>query len=642
MKKKLLSVMLVALGINTGIAQTFNEDVKINGSLGIGMDIGTPSFGFDTFVMKENNLRILFDDTSATANFAANDWRITINDTENGGANYFSIDDVTGNKRPFYILAGAKNNSLYLGSNGHVGFGTSNPAMELHTVTGDTPTLRLEQDNSSGWGAYTWDIAGNETNFFIRDVGNGKLPFKIFPGNNNNVLNLKNSRVGVNTTNPSATLHVNGVMRLQNTAAPETANAGDIYFDSEDSKFKAYDGTNWHILESNTDNQDLSLNENVLSLTNDDSTVDLSAYLDNTDAQNLTLENTVIGISNGNTVDLSPFMDNTDNQDLSLDENILSLTNDDSTVDLSAYLDNTDSQNLGLDSNELSISNGNTVDLSSYLDNTDSQNLGLDSNELSISNGNSVNLSTYLDNTDNQDLSLNENTLSLTNDDSSVDLSSFMDNTDDQILMITGNNLEIENGNTVSLENYLDNTDEQNLEFSGSELTISNGNTVDLAGLLTTVNENISSLQTTVSDLENQVETLSDSNIELTLTVENLEEQLTIANEKIAVLEDCACQDDEGDVNVPEESKIRMAMLYQNTPNPYESETKIKFYIPKNIDKAYLRIKDNSGKNIQKIELHLRGENHIVYDKGFLASGVYFYSLYVDGVKADTKRMIVK
>ena len=42
-------------------------------------------------------------------------------------------------------------------------------------------------------------------------------------------------------------------------------------------------------------------------------------------------------------------------------------------MDLSGYLDNTDAQTLSLVSNSLSISNGNSVSLAGYLDNTDDQ-----------------------------------------------------------------------------------------------------------------------------------------------------------------------------------------------------------------------------------------------------------------------------
>ena len=106
---------------------------------------------------------------------------------------------------------------------------------------------------------------------------------------------------------------------------------------------------------------------NDLSLTNDATTVDLSGYLDNTDAQELALSGSTLSISGGtNTIDLSSFA-GTDAQDLSLSGNTLSLTNDASTVDLSAYV-NTDSQNLTsatLSGNTLTIQieNGTSVDV---------------------------------------------------------------------------------------------------------------------------------------------------------------------------------------------------------------------------------------------------------------------------------------
>jgi len=46
----------------------------------------------------------------------------------------------------------------------------------------DTPGLRLFQ-TGGGFGSQTWDVAGNETNFFVRDMTNGiHLPFRIRPG----------------------------------------------------------------------------------------------------------------------------------------------------------------------------------------------------------------------------------------------------------------------------------------------------------------------------------------------------------------------------------------------------------------------------------------------------------------------------
>jgi len=93
---------------------------------------------------------------------------------------------------------------------------------------------------------------------------------------------------------------------------------------------------------------DLQLSGNTLSLTNDATTVDLSGYLDNADAQSLQMTGDVLSISGGaGSVDLSLYGDDADAnatneiQDLSLTGNILNLTNDATTVDLSGYLDDT-------------------------------------------------------------------------------------------------------------------------------------------------------------------------------------------------------------------------------------------------------------------------------------------------------------
>ena len=106
--------------------------------------------------------------------------------------------------------------------------------------------------------------------------------------------------------------------------------------------------------------------------------MDLSGYLDNTDAQAISVASDIISITgSAGTIDLTPYLDNTDTQDLSLVTDTLSLVNGGS-VDLSGYLDNTDAQTLSIDgSNNLIIAGGNQVCLSAYLDNTDTQNLFL-------------------------------------------------------------------------------------------------------------------------------------------------------------------------------------------------------------------------------------------------------------------------
>lgn len=208
--KYLLAVIPLAMSTTANADVVHADDVIITGSACIGFDcVNNENFGFDTIRLKENNLRIKFEDTS-TGSFPSNDWQLTANDTVNGGANRFSIEDITSGKVPFTVLAGAPTNSMYVYSNGNVGLGTPTPVLDLHIVNGNTPAIRLEQNNSSGFTAQTWDIGSNETNFFIRDVtGGSKLPFKIVPGAPNNSLYINASgNVGIGTAAPNGKLVV--------------------------------------------------------------------------------------------------------------------------------------------------------------------------------------------------------------------------------------------------------------------------------------------------------------------------------------------------------------------------------------------------------------------------------------------------
>ncbi|MGR3810685.1 tail fiber domain-containing protein [Jiulongibacter sp. NS-SX5] len=179
--------------------QVFNDDVIISFSLCVGQDCNNgESFGFDTQRFKENNLRIKFDDTSNSASFPNNDWEIEINESSNGGSNHFAIKDVTNSRTPFKIYSQAPNASLWIDHQGDVGIGEDNPVVELHLTDGDTPTYRLEQDGSAGFQAQTWDLAGNETNFFIRDVTNGSsLPFRVRPGAPTSSIDIKSNVVEI-------------------------------------------------------------------------------------------------------------------------------------------------------------------------------------------------------------------------------------------------------------------------------------------------------------------------------------------------------------------------------------------------------------------------------------------------------------
>ena len=192
----------------------------IRNSLCVGFDCpNSPTFSDSTILLMENNTRIKFGDTSSAAGFPNNDWEIQANSNFSGGGNYLGINDCGVNDNDggcgadlvFAIEAGAPDSSLWVESNGNVGFGTSTPVVDLHAISGNTPTLRLAQDGSAGFAPQTWDVAGNETNFFVRDVTSGsQLPLRIQPDTPTNTLFLENDSgdVGFGTSAPEEPIHV--------------------------------------------------------------------------------------------------------------------------------------------------------------------------------------------------------------------------------------------------------------------------------------------------------------------------------------------------------------------------------------------------------------------------------------------------
>lgn len=128
--------------------------------------------------------------------------------------------------------------------------------------------------------------------------------------------------------------------------------------------------------------------------------------------QDISLSGTNLSISDGSTIDLAPIVPpgGTDDQNLEINGDVLSIENGNGSVDLSTYRDDNDAdpanefQILNFDSNtsELSLSDGNTVTLpNGGGGGTDDQNLEVNGDVLSIENGNgSVDLSTYRDDND--------------------------------------------------------------------------------------------------------------------------------------------------------------------------------------------------------------------------------------------------
>jgi hypothetical protein len=87
-------------------------------------------------------------------------------------------------------------------------------------------------------------------------------------------------------------------------------------------------------------------------------------------------------------------------------------------------------------------------------------------------------------------------------------------------------------------------------------------------------------------------------------------------------------------------STLKTGELLQNVPNPFNGTTSIWFKLTEE-SSVSVTIYDYTGKEVSVINPGtLKTGNHSVeFNSANLPSGIYFYSLEVNGIKTDTKKM---
>jgi hypothetical protein len=96
-------------------------------------------------------------------------------------------------------------------------------------------------------------------------------------------------------------------------------------------------------------------------------------------------------------------------------------------------------------------------------------------------------------------------------------------------------------------------------------------------------------------------------------------------------------------IHVVHVDKLRLQyFLFQNYPNPFNSSTKIEFGIQK-AGHVVVKIYNAAGKQAAILgDQNLLPANYAVFFNGTnFPSGIYFYTLYVDGALTDTKKMVL-
>jgi len=81
------------------------------------------------------------------------------------------------------------------------------------------------------------------------------------------------------------------------------------------------------------------------------------------------------------------------------------------------------------------------------------------------------------------------------------------------------------------------------------------------------------------------------------------------------------------------------AFLYQNEPNPFSQSTRIRYFLPQEVQSAFIYIFNMQGALIKSLPANAVGS--LTIEASELAPGMYIYSLIADGKEVDSKRMIV-
>lgn len=84
-----------------------------------------------------------------------------------------------------------------------------------------------------------------------------------------------------------------------------------------------------------------------------------------------------------------------------------------------------------------------------------------------------------------------------------------------------------------------------------------------------------------------------------------------------------------------------VASLSQNRPNPFKASTVIECMIPGGVSEAFICVYDLNGSQKLRRDITERGNTSVTIEGNRLPAGMYIYTLIVDGMEIDSKRMIL-
>jgi hypothetical protein len=145
-----------------------------------------------------------------------------------------------------------------------------------------------------------------------------------------------------------------------------------------------------------------------------------------------------------------------------------------------------------------------------------------------------------------------------------------------------------------------------------------------------------------IQQQQNEIDSLKNAN-------NNLQQQLNNINAKLDRITKAMSQCCNGfsstlQSNNSEQLAVnnqQLASLQQNIPNSFSQSTTIGYNIPAQINSAQINFYNQTGVLLKSIQLNNKGKGNITVNMNEFSSGVYQYSLLVDGKIVDTKKMVL-
>ncbi|PVD49445.1 hypothetical protein DC498_24975 [Terrimonas sp.] len=93
--------------------------------------------------------------------------------------------------------------------------------------------------------------------------------------------------------------------------------------------------------------------------------------------------------------------------------------------------------------------------------------------------------------------------------------------------------------------------------------------------------------------------------------------------------------------NAAEKFPNATTFISQNSPNPFNNNTVISYGIAQKFSSAQIMVYDALGRKIKQVTVPMQGTGTIHLNAAAFTSGIYSYSLWIDGQLTETKKMII-